>query len=965
LDTLLADNHHEKSARRLRPRLKVLILHDNYESSQVRRTSFNHAFCLLKYAPWNNYELHTFREPISRRLRQERFDVIILDTTFLCWRWSKPRKDYFDRLLNEFDFIANSEAIKVALPQDEYDHAQVLDQWLSDWRIDLIYSVCYEHRDVFYPKASAQAEIVEGMTGYIDDADIAMMRRLARPFEERDIDVGYRAKRLPPYFGRFGRLKAEMGERFRESFAGVGLLLDISVDPRHALIGDDWLGFLGNCRFTLGCESGSSLLDPTGEINHACGTYLAENPNADFKEIEAACFPGRDMQRIYSAISPRIFEAALAGTCQVLAPGRYMGILRPNEHYIPWDMKGQDNDALYAQLADWRRAKERVQASRDVLLSNEGLSYRGFVASLLDWIETKLKTRGQLRQHRAGEIEPPTSSAELMHQLAEAAVRMAINDSSYLAEEVEAYSPAASAHEPAIEGREPIYGKPKICLLALSAIADDPRVRRQGDLFAGAGWQVTAVGLAGGRSPPPVWPILSKPATLSIAHREADAAALAAGPQVITGPAIVAEQRIGLLKSAHSDFVLWRKRVAARLFGVPALHRLARLGWRGFRLCVLFALSVFDPIRRCVRKLAMRVRRSKWERLARLMRDRKRFAKAVAYRRRMLSVRFQPDIAQEIYWKELAISRDLQAMYEAARDIEADIWLANDWTALPLAARLEREKGGIYVYDTHELATDEYAERAEWRRWTRPVVQALEGKYICEARTVSAVSAGIARRLNRLYALPSPALVVRNTPGYERRVFRPTGHRIRVLYHGIIVPGRGLEIAIDSVAQWRSEFDFTIRGSENPEFTPALRERIAALGLNDRVILAAPVPMTALVHEAAAFDIGFFALPGHSRHNEFALPNKIFEYIMAGLCLCTTDLPEIAALIREFELGVTIPTLSAAAIATAINGLDRQRIDYYKRNALIAARELCWERESERLINAYSGLLRRVTPQAA
>jgi glycosyltransferase involved in cell wall biosynthesis len=966
LDTLTAEQHREQSAGRLRRRLKVLILHGNDRLSKIRRTSFNHAFCLLKYAPWNSYELHAFGRPIPLRLRQERFDVIMLDTTFLCWRWSKPRKDYFDRLLNEYSFIAQSEAIKIALPQDEYDHAAVLDEWLADWRVDLIYSVCYEYRNVFYPKASARAEIVEGMTGYVDDADIAMMGRLARPFEERDLDVGYRAKSLPPYFGRFGRLKAEMGEQFRASFAGTELLLDISVDPKYALMGDEWLHFLGNCRFTLGCESGSSLLDPTGEINHACASYLAENPNAEFEEIEAACFPGQDMQRIYSAISPRIFEAALAGTCQVLAPGRYMGILRPDEHYIPWDINAPDNDALYAELTDWRRAKERVEACREAVLGSERLSYRGFVGNLLDWIEAKLKDRGQLRHRPSGEIEPPTSGAELMHQLAEAAVRMAINGS-YLAQVEEPYPPKAPAHRPVIERPKPISGVPKICLLALSAIADDPRVRRQGDLFAEAGWQVTAVGLAGGHSLPPVWPILSKSITPSIAagdDAEPDPAGLVSS-RVVTPPAIKREQRIRQLMAAHTDFVLWRKGVSARLARARVLHRSTFLAWRGFRFCVLFTLRIFGPIRRYLRKTAALARRSGWNQLAGLVADRDRLRKAIAYRRRMLRVRFHPDLAQEIYWKDLAISADLQVMYELARDIEADIWLANDWTALPLAARLEREKGGVYVYDTHELATEEYAEKPEWRRWTRPVVQALEGKYIRDARAVSAVSASIARRLDRLYALPRPTLVVRNTPNYERRAFRPTGHRIRVLYHGIVVPGRGLEIAIDSVVQWRSEFDLTIRGPENPQFTPVLRERIAARGLDGRVVLAPAVPMTALVQEAAAFDIGFFALPGHSRHNQFALPNKIFEYIMAGLCLCTTDLPEIGDLVRHFELGATIPTLDASAIATAINGLDRELIDDCKRNSLIAARELCWERESERLVSAYRALLRQDALHAA
>jgi len=119
------------------------------------------------------------------------------------------------------------------------------------------------------------------------------------------------------------------------------------------------------------------------------------------------------------------------------------------------------------------------------------------------------------------------------------------------------------------------------------------------------------------------------------------------------------------------------------------------------------------------------------------------------------------------------------------------------------------------------------------------------------------------------------------------------------------------------------------------------------------------------VHEEAAYDIGFFALAGTSRHNEFALPNKFFEYIMAGLALCLTELPEMARLLREYKLGVTFRSVELVAIATAINALDPANIDRYKRNALAAARELCWERESERLIKAYEALLDRAALQAA
>ena len=423
-----------------RPRrgLKILILHANDDLTRVRRTSFNHAFCLLKYAPWNSYELHAFGQPITQRLRHERFDAVILDTTFLCWRWAAPREQYFDRLLRDYAFVADSDAIKIALPQDEYDHCSLLDEWLTEWQVDVIYSVCWEHRHVFYPKAAGQAEIVPGLTGFIDDADIAMMRRLARPFEARDIDVGYRARDLPPYVGRYGRLKAEIGERFLQASRGTGLRLDISLDTNDSLPGDRWLRFLGNCRFTLGCESGSSLLDPAGEIRRTSAAYLAAHSQASYDEVEAACFPGQDMVRIYSALSPRVFEAALAGTCQILVPGHYLGLLRPDQHYIPLASDGSNLAAVQAELSNWRAAKERAAACRAALLETDRLTYRGFVRELLQRIEQRSAARSAFAPTRLDFAEAPWSGAERIHQLAEATVGVALRASSDLFEVIAA-----------------------------------------------------------------------------------------------------------------------------------------------------------------------------------------------------------------------------------------------------------------------------------------------------------------------------------------------------------------------------------------------------------------------------------------------------------------------------------------------------------------------------------------------
>ena len=453
---------------------------------------------------------------------------------------------------------------------------------------------------------------------------------------------------------------------------------------------------------------------------------------------------------------------------------------------------------------------------------------------------------------------------------------------------------------------------PSICILALSQIADDPRVRRQGETFHRAGWKVTAIGLPGAKSPSPEWAILTRsdlPAALP------NPSQCTSHPEQLTVPP----------KLSLRQLMLEYFRVATRPFFTAEAER------QKFESKVKKVLGAILQL-----------------------------AGLPRYRLRLLAIRLRPALAEKMYWNW---SGNILDIYACGRRVKVAVWLANDWTMLPVAARLARENGGIYGYDTHEFAVEEYAERLQWRLFQRPMVEAIERGHIRDAAVVSAVSSGIAKSLDELYCLPRPSLTIRNTPDFEDTPFRSTQRdRINVLYHGILVPNRGLEAAIDSVALWRPEFTLTIRGPENPVFSPVLRERIAGLGLEHRVQLAPPVPMTALVREAAPFDVGFFALPGHSRHNEFALPNKFFEYVMAGLALCTTELPEMARLIKEYDLGVTIAAVEPEAIAAAVNALDPVRIDRFKRNALAAARKLCWECESERLVDAYAAVLAQAPP---
>jgi glycosyltransferase involved in cell wall biosynthesis len=480
--------------------------------------------------------------------------------------------------------------------------------------------------------------------------------------------------------------------------------------------------------------------------------------------------------------------------------------------------------------------------------------------------------------------------------------------------------------------------QPSVCILSLSAIADDPRVRRQGEAFYRAGWRVTAVGLPGARSVHPDWPILSWDDSGPEAETGREQASGDLDPPQNALPPYDAVEAAQEPESGSLRRRLLTKLRAsppwAKAFLRPAWYCAIRLLQTALRLWQIAKLVRYLPIRLWYFFRSLPV-------IGRLH-----------YASKLLAVRLRPALAPKMFWSS---SGNIRGIYSCATRVSADVWLANDWTALPIAAKLAAEKGGVYGYDTHEFAAEEYAHQWKWRLWNRPLVCALERRFIQDAAIVSAVCAGIARLLDARYRLPRPSLVIRNTPRYEEAEFRPTGERIRVLYHGIVVPGRGLEAAIDSVPLWRPEFELAIRGPLNPDFGDALRARVANHGISHRVTLLPPVPMTQLVREARGFDVGFFPQPAHSPHYEFVLPNKFFEYVMAGLALCVSDLPEMAGLVRQYDLGVLIASIDPEAIAAAINSLGRERIDAFKRNALNAARELCWEKEAERMLYAYRG----------
>jgi glycosyltransferase involved in cell wall biosynthesis len=161
-----------------------------------------------------------------------------------------------------------------------------------------------------------------------------------------------------------------------------------------------------------------------------------------------------------------------------------------------------------------------------------------------------------------------------------------------------------------------------------------------------------------------------------------------------------------------------------------------------------------------------------------------------------------------------------------------------------------------------------------------------------------------------------------------------------------------------SAARMLPQAQFIFRGSGVLE--PKLRSLAQQLGVTDRVRFAPPVDVDALVSSASESDIGLNPFPPVCHNTQFVLPNKFFEYMMAGLAMGSTDLPELRTLTDQLQLGVLFDRCSPESIAAGLSDLlrDEDRLEHCRLNSYAAARDVYyWERVKREMLSYYEGVI--------
>lgn len=284
----------------------------------------------------------------------------------------------------------------------------------------------------------------------------------------------------------------------------------------------------------------------------------------------------------------------------------------------------------------------------------------------------------------------------------------------------------------------------------------------------------------------------------------------------------------------------------------------------------------------------------------------------------------------------------------------ADLLFANDLdTLLPnfLISRLKRSR---LVFDSHEYFTEtpELVNRKRVQRvWKR-----IEGFAVPRIGEMITVNESIADLFREKYNVK--VHTVRNIPPSlnmpepaDRNEFGiPTDKHLLVVQGSGINIQRGAEEIVEAMRYLDDCFLMIIGGGD---VLPVLKQMVSDFGINDRIMFFPRMPYRKMMSLTRIAELGFTLDKDTNLNYRFSLPNKLFDFIQAGVPIVSSHLTEIEKIITAYDIGVFVESHDPEHIASVVGSAltDRERYMSWKANLNRAAAELCWENEEQNLLN--------------
>ncbi len=286
----------------------------------------------------------------------------------------------------------------------------------------------------------------------------------------------------------------------------------------------------------------------------------------------------------------------------------------------------------------------------------------------------------------------------------------------------------------------------------------------------------------------------------------------------------------------------------------------------------------------------------------------------------------------------------------------ANLLLSNDLDTILPTYFISRLKGSRMVFDSHEYFTE--TPELVGRPKVQKVWKKIEGFVVPKLPEMITVCDSIADLFREKYGVKCH--VIRNIP--PRKALPPKGDKLALGLptdkHLLILQGSGINIqrgAEELVQSMQFLDDCFLMIIGGGDVLPILKQMVEKLNITDRVHFFPRMPYQQMMAYTQLAELGFCLDKNTNLNYRFSLPNKLFDFIQAGVPIVASHLTEIEKIIRKYDIGIFIGNHEPETIASTIREAlsDGERRKRWQQNLAIAAAELCWENEEKKLLPIY------------
>ncbi|MES2521547.1 MAG: glycosyltransferase [Gemmatimonadota bacterium] len=290
----------------------------------------------------------------------------------------------------------------------------------------------------------------------------------------------------------------------------------------------------------------------------------------------------------------------------------------------------------------------------------------------------------------------------------------------------------------------------------------------------------------------------------------------------------------------------------------------------------------------------------------------------------------------------------------AALAFPSEVVIANDLPQLGAGVLAAHAHGSTLIYDAHELYPQQIFLRAQ-----APQLTAIEARLIPHAHGVVTVNDSIADVLAMSYGCPRPHVVL-NCP--SRRHYDGVPHddgRLRhaaglpadrriLLYQGGMVQHRSLMELVEGMAHLRTPDVSLVMMGPRGTYGDELEARASALGLlGKRVHFVPEVPASELLHWTIGADAGIIPYPHCDMNTLMCTPNKLFEFLVAGLPILATHGVELRRFVGDQGVGMNAVMRTAEDVGLAVDAFFAGPLASWRTRVAELSARYTWEHEGQ------------------